>query len=195
MRLSQSLTVISFVGPSAAGKSTALNALAQNYHVLQERYVELNRHQLDNRLVLSKWAYIHYWFDAVLQAQNDGITFLLTDRCPLDTCAYVRDERSTLLAVLITSMNELAALGITVRKVLTTAPFDVLKARILSRLTTSPERICYNEADDAHNRYAYDFYSQQASLWDRVIDTSEFSQSAVLPLFESVIADIRSTPR
>lgn len=137
------LTVISFVGPSGSGKSTAMQALTAKHEVLQERYMELNRHQLDNRLMLSKWAYIQYWFDGVLQSKAHGDSLLLTDRCPLDTCAYVREGRSELLNVLTTAINELPALGISVLKVLITARFDILQTRIDSRLKTNTRRQFY----------------------------------------------------
>jgi len=184
------LTVISFVGPSGAGKSTAMKALAAKYEVLQERYMELNRHHLDNRLMLSKWAYIQYWFDSVLQSKAKGVTLLLTDRCPLDTCAYVREGRSELLVVLTTTINELSALGISVQKILVTAPFDVLQTRINARLKIDNRRLNYNEADVSHNRRAFEFYSENARLWNKEIDTSKVAQSDMLPIFESVISDL-----
>jgi predicted ATPase len=190
MNPSRKLTVISFVGPSGSGKSTVMDALAEKYEVLEERYMELNRHQLDNRLMLSKWAYIQYWFDSVLQSKAKGVTLLLTDRCPLDTCAYVREGRSELLDVLTTAINELSALGISVQKVLVTAPFDILQTRIDLRLKIDTRRLNYNEADASHNRRAYDFYSENIQLWDRVIDTSIVAQPDLLALCESTIADL-----
>lgn len=190
MNQSHNLTVISFVGPSGSGKSTAMQALAAKYEILQERYMELNRYQLDNRLMLSKWAYIQYWFDSVLQSKAKGDSLLLTDRCPLDTCAYVRKGRFELLDVLTTSLNELSSLGISMQKVLVTAPFDILQARIDSRLKTDTRRLSYNEGDVEHNRRAYEFYSENAQLWDRVIDTSIVAEPDLLALYESAIANL-----
>ncbi len=190
MNQSHNLTIISFVGPSGSGKSTAMQMLASKYQILQERYMELNRHQLDNRLMLSKWAYIQYWFDSVLQSKANGDTLLLTDRCPLDTCAYVREGRFELLNVLTTSINELSALGISVQKVLVTAPFDILQTRINLRLKTDTRRLSYNEEDVEHNRRAYEFYSENAQLWDRIIDTSIVAKPDLLLLFESAIANL-----
>lgn len=184
------LTVISFVGPSGSGKSTAMKALCTHYEVLQERYIALNRYSLDNRLLLSKWAYIQYWFDGVLEARGREASMLLTDRCPLDTCAYVREKQSELVQVLETSISELKQIGIAVRTVLATAPFDILQARIESRLGSEPERLSYNEASIEHNRRAYDFYSDYKRLWDRTIDTSKVSKAQLPELFEAVATDI-----
>lgn len=189
MNAAGALTVVAFSGPSGSGKSTAMKALEATYRVLSERYMELNRHHLDNRLVLSKWAYIQYWFDGVLQARADGATLLLTDRCPLDTCAYVSHGRSALLELLTASMNELRGRNITVRKILVTAPFEVLQARIVARLEVDARRRNYHEADEQHNRSAYDFYSEH-NLWDRLVDTSTTSQSDLMALLESTISDL-----
>jgi ribose 1,5-bisphosphokinase PhnN len=190
MNLSHQLDVVSFVGPSGAGKSTAMKALASKYSVLSERYMELNRHQLDNRLMLSKWAYNQYWFDGVLQAVADGKTLLLTDRCPLDTCAYVREGRIALWEVLMQSIQELSERGVVVHKVLVTAPFDVLQARILERLKRETGRVLYNESDVAHNKRAYEFYSDNAKTWERAIDTSIIAESDLFHVFESTILDL-----
>lgn len=187
MNLPQQLTVVSFVGPSGAGKSTAMKILAKKYSVLDERYMELNRHHLDNRLMLSKWAYNQYWFDGVLQAQADGKALLLSDRCPLDTCAYVREGRSALLEVVMQSIRELLERNVTVRKVLVIAPFDVLQARILDRLKRETGRVHYNESDAEHNKRAYDFYCENADIWERVIDTSTINEGELFSAFESTI--------
>ena len=190
MNTSQHLTVISLIGPSGGGKSTAIKTLSADHEVLQERYMELNCHQLDNRLLLSKWAYIQYWFDGVHKARANGQNLLLTDRCPLDTCAYVLEGRSALLDILKIAINELETLSIRVRTILITADFGVLQTRINRRLADEPRRHEYNEADISHNRRAFDFYSENTQQWDRLINSTQKTESELLLLLKTTIMDL-----
>jgi len=185
------LNVVSFIGPSGSGKSTAILALSKKHAILQEKYMELNRHQLDNRLMLSKWAYIQYWFDGVLQSKAaTGVNLLLTDRCPLDTCAYVREGRAELLSVLMTATRELGSLNVKMMMILLTAPFDILQGRISLRLKNEPARLNYNEGVIDHNRRAYSFYTENTHLWDRIIDTSTVSELDLPTLCETTIQEL-----
>jgi len=184
------LIVISFIGPSAAGKSTAMKQLKENYQVLEERYIELNEHKIDNRLVLSKWGYIQYWFNEVLKAKNRGTQLIITDRCPIDTCAYVSHNSKELLEVIKTSFDELKRLNILVNKILVTCNFEELQDRIYNRLKDDQRRIDYNEGDIEHNRRAYNFFIENISLWDDVIDTSNIDPEATLKSFTSIIEKI-----
>lgn len=179
--------VVAFVGPSAAGKTTALRALSDRYSLLPERYMELNRHSLDNRYVVSKWAYINYWFDGVLQANADRKELLLTDRCPLDTCAYVRSSQRELLAIIETAFDELRTTGIQIQLILLIAPFELLQQRIEKRLEIETKRQLYNEADTEHTRRAYDFYLSQEDRFDATIDTSMVSQGDLPDACESAL--------
>jgi thymidylate kinase len=186
MKKSEVLQVIAFAGPSGTGKSTALRGLAKKYCVIQEKYMDLNRHSLDNRLFLSKWAYIHYWFDKVLEARAAGESLVLTDRCPLDTCAYVgATRRPSLISIVSVSMAELETRGIVVRTILAMAPFSVLQSRIERRLASEPLRRNYHEQSLSHNRRVYAFYRRYSRLWDSTVATATVRASEMPSLFEA----------
>ena len=190
MNNSKKLNIVSFVGPSGSGKSSAIKEVVSEYKVLPEKYMELNQHGLDNRLMLSKWAYINYWFDNVLLAKTSKIDLLLTDRCPLDTCAYVRNGSQELLQVLQLSIDELMERDIFVKKILVTADFEILQTRIENRLKIDRRRVDYNEENIAHNRRAYDFFANNEYLWDRKIDTCDISKMEVLAVIKKTIESI-----
>jgi hypothetical protein len=139
------LIVVSFVGPSGSGKTSAMKQLVERYSVLEERYMELNRFEIDNQLVTSKWAYFSYWFTGIFDAQKKGTELILTDRCPLDCCAYLSSDNTHLKEVLKMSFGELNALNILHYMVLVTADFNILQARIKSRLMIESNRANYHE--------------------------------------------------
>lgn len=184
------MIVISFMGPSAAGKSTALKSLKSKYEVLPEKYMDLNKHDLDNRLVVSKWSYYDYWFSGILDAHKKGVDLIITDRCPLDCCAYIYDGRDELYIITKAAISELNSLGINHYKVLVKADFSVLEKRIHIRLEKEKRRKKYNENDKEHNRKAYDFFESKINDWDFVIDTSKKSPSLVVEAFEETILKI-----
>ncbi|MEX0811585.1 MAG: hypothetical protein WD048_05155 [Chitinophagales bacterium] len=166
------MKVYSLVGPSAAGKSTAIKKLSVEYNVLDLNYMELNTFNLDNRLMVAKWKYIDYWFSSILESKRNGIEHLLTDRCPIDTCAYVSKGEDYLLYCLTQTFEELKKLGINMYFILITADLHVLENRIKDRIKREANRINYNELNKFHNKKAYDFFSRNKNLWNSIIDTS-----------------------
>jgi thymidylate kinase len=168
------MKVISLVGPSGAGKTTVLEKLKSNYTTNKEMYMELNRHGLDNRLLVSKWLYIGNWFDQILEHFHSGEELVVTDRSPLDTCAYVSKDATVLLELVLSSFNELSNLGIEFKTILVTGDFGTLQERINARLKSEPARLQYNEADTTHNKKAHDFYvNNNHNLFTAMIDSTK----------------------
>lgn len=173
------LTVLSLVGPSGSGKSTVLKELARKYPVLMERYMELNRFGLDNTLSLSKWGYINYWFNSVLEARG-AIRVLITDRCPYDTCAYVMNGGDALKTVIEHSLSDIRGVGVNPVCILLTADFERLESRILSRLKAEPERLKYHEGEREHNWRAWQYYESNKHLWSYTVDSTDMTPEDVL---------------
>jgi len=173
------LVVISLVGPSAAGKTSIINLLKDEFEVLSEKYMDLNKFKLDNRLLLSKWTYIDYWYNNIFQAKNDQIEVLITDRCPFDTCAYVYEKSDELFAILEECSSELLNKNIELKTILVTSDFEILESRIKSRIKKESRREFYNEKDRGHNRRAYDFYQKNINYWNNTINTSGMTLSEV----------------
>lgn len=178
MKDEKQLTVFSLVGPSGSGKSTLLKELARSYPVLQEKYMELNRFGLDNTLCLSKWGYINYWFNSVLEARGTA-KVLVTDRCPYDTCAYVRSGAEALKTVVHNSFNDIRGVGVRPVLILLTADFDHLQSRIADRLKAEPERLKYHEGEREHNQRAWQFFVANKELWHHAIDSTGMSLQRV----------------
>jgi thymidylate kinase len=167
------MKVVSLVGPSGAGKTTVLKKLKSNYTTNKEMYMELNRHSLDNRLVVSKWLYVGNWFDQILEHFHSGKKLVITDRSPLDTCAYVSNDATVLLELVLSSFNELSKLGIEFKTILVTGDFDILQGRINARLKLEPARLEYNEDNTTHNKNAHDFYVNNQNLFTAMIDSTK----------------------
>lgn len=182
------LIVISFIGPSGVGKTTALNALGNRYNVLKEKYMELNIHGLDNRLMLSKWNYINNWFNEILKYRESGINTLLTDRSPIDPCAYVRNDSKSLLRTILTSYDEMSEMEIYIKKIYVTCDFEVLQERVTKRLENETQRLKYNEDKREHNLRAFEFYENNREYWDDSIDTTKLDEEETVAAFESIIS-------
>jgi hypothetical protein len=114
----RTMLIVALTGPSAVGKTSVTRLLAEKFDVLHESYMEQNVHGLDNRHVISKWAYIGAWFDSIYRRASAGCHVLLTDRSPYDTCAYVDHETECLLRVVRRSMEELTFYGHSVKTLL-----------------------------------------------------------------------------
>lgn len=187
MKDDKQLTVFSLVGPSGSGKSTLLRELARNYPVLEEKYMELNRFGLDNTLCLSKWGYINYWFNSVLEAREVD-KLLITDRCPYDTCAYVKNGAGALRTLVQNSFDDIRGIGVRSVLVLLTGDFSHLEERISMRLRAEPERLKYHEGEREHNRRAWQFFVDNERLWHYTIDSTEMTLQEV---YEEVVRIIQ----
>lgn len=169
------LDVVVLAGPSGAWKTSIIGKLTGDFVIQPERYMEANTHRLNNKQVLSKWLYIGQWFDLILRKKNEGMGLVVADRSPLDTVAYARDGEDLLLRSILRSFEEIRGYGVRVQHILVTAEFDVLTARIKTRLLAQPDRSFYNESDDDFCRHAYGFYERHTDLWQAIIDTSHLT--------------------
>lgn len=184
------LLVLSLVGPSGAGKSTVLNSIKSRNNILEEKYMELNKYKLDNRLVISKWTYIDYWFDSIMQAKGQNVKLLITDRCPYDTCAYVSNNSDELFKIISRSFHELEELGIIIKTVLVTGEFEDLQTRIVSRMKVEKQREFYHESNIEHNLKAYNFFKSKEGNWDYIINTTNMTKNIVEEKINEIINQI-----
>lgn len=184
------LIVLSLVGPSGAGKSTVLNSIKSRNNILEEKYMELNKYKLDNRLLISKWTYIDYWFNSIIQAKKQNVKLLVTDRCPYDTCAYVSNNSDELFKIISRSFDELKELGINIKTVLVTGEFQDLQSRIASRMKIEKERELYHEGNEEHNLKAFNFFKAKEGHWDYVINTTKMTKDIVEEKIKEIINKI-----
>lgn len=188
--MKKGLTVLSLIGPSASGKSTVLNQLRDKHEVLEEKYMDLNKFKLDNRLLISKWAYLNYWLNNIILAKNEGLKFIITDRCPYDTCAYVTNHSEELFKILLESFNELNKIDIDIKTILMTADFDTLQERIDVRIQVEKNREFYNEKNTIHNQNAYNFFKSKKSYWDYIVDTTLMTKNDVEKSIDEIILNL-----
>jgi thymidylate kinase len=181
--------VVAFVGPGGSGKTTALSSLSESIPMVQSTYRSLNLHNLSARLVLSKWNYIGSWINEVLDAQAQGRTMLISDRAPLDTCAYISIGAEQLLELTSRSMEELASLGVEVTHVLMTADFDTLLRRVRERERLGSDR---PHASMDEMVTAYRFYTDHAYLWNEVIDTTFMNPNQVAFECKKIVSKLRN---
>jgi hypothetical protein len=149
-----------------------LDAISGSYAVQAESYRAVNRHNLDNRDVLSKWLYIGTWFDALLNAQSQGVAVLIVDRSPIDTIAYATDGEALLLPAILRSFSEIGRRDIHITSLLVTASQGELSARLAKRRMIEPHRLGSHEIDRAVEERAFVFYESHIRLWSEVIDTT-----------------------
>jgi len=152
--------------------------------------MELNKYKLDNRLVMSKWSYINYWFDSIMQAKKRNVKLLITDRCPYDTCAYVSNNSDELFSIISRSFNELKELGIIVKTVLVTGEFEDLQTRIVARMKVEKQREFYHESNIEHNLRAYNFFKSKEDNWDYIINTTNMTKDIVEEKINEIINQI-----
>jgi molybdopterin-guanine dinucleotide biosynthesis protein len=185
------LKILSIVGPSASGKTTVVKKIGSSNFIIQEKYMYLNKYEIDNRLLLSKWSYINYWFENILNAHKENKDFLITDRCPLDTCAYVTDKSNELFEILTNSLEELKSMNIIIITVLLTANFKVLQSRIDKRILIEKQRELYNEKNIEHNLRAYKFFISKSNYWDYIIDSTNMNEIEVENSINEIIINIK----
>lgn len=181
------MQVVALSGPSAAGKSTLLESISASYSVQNANYRALDRHDLDNRNVLSKWLYIGTWFDRILEAQSQDVTLLVVDRSPIDTAAYAVDGAALLLPAILRSFSEIRLRNIHIISVLITASHDALAARTVARLGVQPHRLAYPELDRAATDRAYRFYQLHPQLWSDTIDTTNLNVEQAVTALRRVL--------
>jgi len=147
--------------------------------------METNLFKIDNRLILSKWYYSGLWFNRILESKQNDEKALLIDRCPLETAAYVTHS-DLLFPALISTFKELEDLGFKFIFIYIKSSYETLKARILNRIESEPERISYNELNDEHNKRAFDFYKKNESLWNYTIENESLLEDP-LKVLEGIL--------
>lgn len=169
------MLLIALSGPSGTGKTTLAKKLAFELPVISNKYMELNKYSLDNTLVISKWAYINYWFNQAISNAKDGNTIVVSDRSPIDTCFYANNGTRTILPPLTQSIDELNLLGIKLYHILISCDIKDAKKRISKRLKIEPERKQYHESSMDFIENIYEKYHRDMDYWDATINTSLFS--------------------
>lgn len=174
------MLLVSLSGPSGAGKTRLIEKLGCEFPIIPEKYLELNEYSLDNTLVLSKWAYINYWFNQALSKFINGQKIIVSDRSPLDTIFYVTDGDKKLLPPILQSIEELCSYGIKIRHILIYCEFNDIKERISERLMSQPQRSKYHEDDVDFIKKVYENYRNSIEHWNASINTSCISESEAL---------------
>jgi len=166
--------VVSLVGMIGAGKTTALNQLSSmGYPVLAEDYIDApQKIQCDNRLILSKWAWIANWFYKITHyfKENPDAHFVIVDRNVQEAGIWT-SACHPLLNPIQLSLKELSDKYRFVNICLH-CDYNTIKTRIHDRLKEEPVRNNYNESNISFLDDLYEDYQGNKDLWDHFIDTS-----------------------
>ena len=165
-----------FSGPSGAGKTTTYERLGKrNVRQMQSRYCKSNAHKISSEMVLSKWAYAGYWFKEIWDSKYIGEPFLISDRSPLDSCAYLANHSDQVLELTMFSMNELSRQGVEIYHIYMTADEDTLLERARNRAKVDGfEEYRIETRGDAWDR-AIRFYNGHPDIWHHKVDTSNMT--------------------
>jgi len=175
--------VIALVGMIGAGKTVTISALKKRGHdTLKVDYMKIARKfPCDNRLILSKWAWISNWFYNVEKyfLDNPQATNLFVDRSVLEVGIWT-DNCKPLLSPLMVSMEEFKLRGYEVTNIcLKCEDFNIIQERIKGRLISEPERLNFNEGNPRFLRDLFDLYVQNETLWDIVLDTQDITTDEI----------------
>jgi len=169
-----------FSGPSGAGKTTVFDRLAKrNVRTMQSKYCKSNSHKISSDMLLSKWAYAGYWFREIWDAKHMREDFLISDRSPLDSCAYLTNYSEHTLELTMFSMKELTKQGVDIYHVYMTADEETLLGRTRNRSKLhGSEAYRIETKGDAWDR-AIKFYNDHPDIWHHVLDTSNMTPEQV----------------
>jgi deoxyadenosine/deoxycytidine kinase len=166
--------IVSLVGMVGAGKTTTINALRTlGYDTLKEDYIEIsNALSCDNRLILSKWAWVSNWFYKVEKYfhNNPSSTLLFVDRNAIEAGLWT-DSCKPLFEPIKLSLEEFSSRGYEILKIYLKCDYAILENRLKSRLLTEPERLKFNENNPQFIQSLYQSYVESESLWNLVIDS------------------------
>jgi thymidylate kinase len=170
--------VFILVGPSGSGKSTIVQQVKNNVFKINSRYLILNKNNIDNKLLLSKWLYIGSWFNQIVALHIKGTAIVLSDRCPIDTVAYAEDG-DLLLDPVLRTFQEIELLGIKVSLIYIRVDMHTLIERIRARILREPERERYHELNFEYLKKTIDFYEKNKLLWNNTVENERDINCAV----------------
>jgi len=174
--------VISLVGMLGVGKTTTINALKQlGYGTLKEDYLEIsNAISCDNRMILSKWAWISHWFYKVETyfRENPNNTDVFVDRSAIEAGLWT-DTCKPLFEPIQLSLNEFCSLGYQMVNICLKCDYTVLQERLQKRLFVEPIRLRFNENNPQFIQSLYQSYTKAEPIWDLVIDAQTKSTDQI----------------
>jgi len=166
--------IISIVGMIGAGKTTTINALKQlGYDTLNENYMEDSNSLLhDNRMILSKWAWISNWFCRVEKFfnENPNSTDLFVDRNVIEAGIWT-DTCKPLFEPIKLSLEEFGSYGYEIVNICLKCDYATLQDRIKNRLLIEPIRLKLNENDSQYIQCLYHSYLKNEAIWDFIINS------------------------
>ncbi len=186
--------VLALSGPSGAGKTTAFESLtSSSFHGMDAKYSTSNQHKISSNQLLSKWMFLGYWFKEAYNLHIDGVTGFLSDRSPLDSCAYLNHGADLVRDLTLRSFQELEAeKGVKVDHIYMTASISTLRERARQRdlqFGAEPHRL--SEKSGALES-SIAFYDSNASLFSRKIDTTNMSIEVVAQTCRKMATEIFS---
>jgi len=169
--------IITLVGMIGTGKTTTMNALKdQGYDILKVDYIKIaSDFPCDNRMILSKWAWISNWFYKIERhfLENPETTDLFVDRSALEVGIWTNNCKS-LLAPLMVSMEEFKSRGYEIVNICFKCnDFNIIQEGIKKRLLNEPERLNFNEGNPHFLQDLFNSYLENESLWDFIVDTQD----------------------
>lgn len=165
------MIVYAIIGPCGAGKTTLISKVPGSIHTHKEGYVQKDDEiAIDNKTYLSKLRYLSSWYMEMIKLERERNRKIVSDRCPYDVCAYVRDQHMQHKMVQ-EYMRELeACFDIEVRTIYLRVPFDVAQKRVAERLLRQAWRIAYHEDDDGFLKHTWQYYEDHIGDWNHTIE-------------------------
>jgi GTPase SAR1 family protein len=162
------------VGPSASGKTTLINEFKKaNFSIMEENYMGSFNKLVNNREMLSKWNWISFWFDRILNFFEDGLEILITDSHPLLVVPFV-DKGTSLIEPILYSQEELKHHNILIETIYLNIDFEVLMKRVYARIEHEQHRRYYAETDIEFCKKIYDFYEIDFNeIWTYIINVHD----------------------
>lgn len=180
------MKVYSFIGPIASGKTTMIESIQKNIVKLDENYIELDKYNIDNRLIISKWAFINSWFQRILECNFNNISSVVTDRCPYDAIPYAK-MGTYLFNAINESFKELENIGIDIKIIYIRSDISIIQDRVELRIKDDIRRNNYHELDIMYLQKTIYFYESNIDMWHEVITNNTNLQYALDKINKIVI--------